>query len=68
MLINFYEQFCNLRNMSKSMISLPRVPLFELYAYLLNITVIMLLYATMDLIRVHAKYMRQNSKSWFPAS
>lgn len=33
------------------MISLPRVLLFGLYAYLLNITVITLLYAGTDLIR-----------------
>lgn len=51
MLINFYKQFCNLRNTSKSMISLPKVPLFGLYAYLLNITVITLLHAGTDLIR-----------------
>lgn len=55
MLINFYKQFCNLRNTSKSMISLPRVPLFGLYAYLLNITVITLLYAGTDLMRVHGE-------------
>lgn len=65
MLINFYKQFCNLRNTSKSMISLLKVPLFGLYAYLLNITVITLLNVGTDLIRMHAKCMRRNSKLQF---
>lgn len=47
------------------MISLLKVPLFGLYAYLLNITVITLLNAGTDLIRMHAKCMRRNSKLRF---